>query len=481
MKQSLILRPLQKDVLDKLVDKNRVNIFAGMGSGKTTITLFDLLRKQIINGDVFPVIVFAPLYVANGVWSSEIDRFEEFKNIRYSIITGVKRNREIALNKDADIYITNYENAHWLVNELKGTLDKFNTVVCDESTKIKNHRRRSYKTQQGYVVEERYNGSGTKQGNAVVLLAQYVKYWYNLSGTPTPKGLVDLWGQQFPIDKGQALGSNYTTFTRLWCEPINPLQPNWGCSVPQMFQQKLLDAIKDNTVTVYAEDYYNLDKPIISTIKVSLSETLKKQYNKLKEGVLAELISMDYALDLMSAGTITMKLRQFCSGKILNPETEQWDSIHTLKIDALKDYCEEHSDENILIAYHFRYEATEIQKALGEQAVILTHKNSSEVIDKWNKGEIKYLLIHPQSAGHGLNLQHGGRRMLFYTLDYNLETHEQAIARIGVVRQFQSGYKRAVFIDYLVVTDSVDEKVATALQNKRDVAKSVKDYLMEAK
>jgi len=472
---------LQQHLLAFIANRKRVNVFAGMGSGKTTTVLWDIVRKQDLYGDNFPVIVFAPLYVANGVWSSEVERFAELRHLRCSIITGSEKNRLAALDKEADIYIINYENAHWLFKKLLNTnrLNKFKTVVCDESTKIKNHRRRATDTANGSVMEEKMPGKGTKTGNSVVALAPYANYWYNLSGTPTPKDLVDLWGQCFPIDLGQSLGLNYDRFKIDYCEPAVYGKPTWGHKVAKDAQPIVLEKIKPYSVMAYAEDYYNLDTPIVSTIPVSMTDEMKKQYFDIKAGVVADVLKLEVQLDLMTASAITMKLRQFCSGKVYYREEDEWVDVHNLKLLALKDYCQEHSDEPIIVVYYFRWEAPAIKEMLGKGCEILTHQNSKEIIDRWNKGEIPVLLLHPQSAGHGLNLQHGGRRMIFYTLDYNLETHEQVAARIGVVRQFQSGYERGVFIDYLVMMDSIEVEVAAALQQKRDVVAFVKNYLLK--
>lgn len=482
MREELTLRPLQQKAIDFIWNKKRVNIFAGMGSGKTTLTLFDIHFKQMIYGDVFPVLIFAPLYVANGVWSAELDRFDMFKNTRYSKVLGTEKQRIEALMQPADVYIINYENAHWLATINKKLKIPFNTIVCDESTKIKNHHRRGRTIGDVNILERAAVIGGTKNANAIVGMSGDVDYWYNLTGTPAPNKLQDLWGQQFPIDFGKALGSTLSLFRALWCSPVNSFHPEWGYEVKKEKRDLLIQSIKKNTIIIDPTEFYSLDKPTIIKHRVFLTDALKKKYKDAEKGVIAEL-KQQTKLDQISAVAILMKLRQFASGAVLKTaESNDWEKIHSLKLDALYDLIEEINDEPLLVAYYFRYEPHAIKDYLvkskrrfkDSDVVILNEGNTEEHIKRWNKGDIKVLLIHPQSAGHGLNLQHGGRRICFYTPDFNYEYFAQAVERVGVTRQFQSGYDRKVFIHFLVMQGTVDEQVISALEDKQGLTDYIK-------
>lgn len=459
--KSFSLRPLQKEGLMFMHDKKRVNIFASMGSGKTLMTLSYLLYKHNTNGDVFPAVIFAPKYVANSVWSAELDAYKVFSGVSYSVVTGSASQRDKALSKKADIYIINYENAEWLIERR----DTFNTVVCDESTKIKNHR---WNIANG---RKSYDRSGTKYAGAVVSLAFKAQYWVNLTGTPNPNGYIDLWGQCFPIDMGLALGLSFSSFRREYCELINPEHPMYGYKVCKPYTKTILDKISRYSLVLDAEKYYGVGEPKILIHNVGLPDNLMSKYQKLKKQFVVDLNNGE-AITVMSAGAKSMKCRQFASGAVLN-ENNEWVRIHDYKIDALRDLADQCYNENLLVVCYFRWEAEAIAKAIKGAVVF----KSKQDIDDWNAGKIKMLLLNAQSAGHGLNLQHGGRRIVFFSMDFNLEYHNQVCERVGSMRQFQSGYNRDVYRHYLIAQGTIDEAIYKVICEKKKVSAALYEYL----
>ena len=332
---------------------------------------------------------------------------------------------------------------------------------------------------------------GVKSANAIVYMAQYVRYWINLSGTPTPNGAKDLWGIQLPIDFGFSLGTQRGSFNSRYCVYKYPSHPEWGVELGAGRQEEVLNAIKDTTISIKAEDVYGKDEPIKEVIPCYLTEDHKKEYNALKRQVISTILNLlgENGLNNVTSVGIAMKLRQYASGCVITGETDddgvkQTKRIHTIKTEALLNYCEEYSDENIIIAYHYRNEAQHIYDALKERfgddtpvEILTGSKDRDAIVKRWNAGKVKYLILHPQSAGHGLNLQHGGRRLIFYTMDYRIETYSQVCERIGVRRQRQSGYDRAVYISHILMKDTIDETIYKVCVEKTNAIAEVLSYL----
>lgn len=261
MKRIFTPRPVQKAGLEMTLARERANLFASPGVGKTLITLATLDVRHMAGEQVYPALIVAPLRVANTVWDAEVERWENFDHLRVSKIIGNPIERKAALNRKAEIYTINFENLPWLREQL-GDQWHFRTVVIDESTKIRGHRCRLSYTKDGKV-RGTINGGGTKNATAVVGRARATAFWYNLSGTPTPKGAKDLWAQQWVMDYGAALGKSYTEFTRNFCElpwGAKPDQDRWY--VKPHLVDTVTDLIKPNTVVLDAYDWFDIDRPI---------------------------------------------------------------------------------------------------------------------------------------------------------------------------------------------------------------------------
>lgn len=482
---------VQQIAIPRMMQMDRMNLFMGMGCGKTLSTLTYLEAKNFLHEDVYPAVVFAPLSVAQTVWHTAIEQF--YPHLRYSIVTGTASRRKKAMEVEADVYVVNYDNATWFVDTyLHGTtaIRSIRTVICDECTRLKGTSLQGSPVSNTFKDYNKVRG-GVKSANAIVYMAQYVRYWINLSGTPTPNGAKDLWGIQLPIDFGVALGSKRGEFNSRYCTYKYPTHPEWGVELSAGMQEAVLNAIKDTTISIKAEHVYGKDEPIKEVIPCYLTEEYKKEYKALKQQVIGTILKLlgDDGLNKVTSVGIAMKLRQYASGCIITNEEDddgvkQTKRIHTIKTEALLNYCEEYSDENIIIAYHYRNEAQHIYEALKERfgdetpvEILTGSKDRDAIVKRWNDGKIKYLILHPQSAGHGLNLQHGGRRLIFYTMDYRIETYSQVCERIGVRRQRQSGYDRAVYISHILMKDTIDETIYKVCVEKTNAIAEVLSYL----
>lgn len=479
-------RHQQKAMIDGVTQLPRCNIFASPGTGKTSAVLCALDIRNMMGDDIFPVLVTGPMRVVNTVWSTEMESWAQFKKYTYSKILGTPKQRRDALAAKADFYFINTENLLWLDEHLTkelGVAWPFNTVIVDESTRIKNHRcsrvdTRKRKDAHRFKVRYMFSRGGSKNPSALMKHATKTRYWVNLTGTPTPNGVKDIWGQHWPMDFGAALGETFTEFKERW------FVPEYGSSAAQErirplphSEDEILDLIAPYTVTVDSATL--VDKPNVVRVLTELPDSLRKRYRELAKDAYLQLVELEKEATVtgVNAGALAMKLRQFAAGSIINDQggTTQ---VHSLKIEALKELRETLGDTPIIVAYHFRSDLEAIQKAFPKAVLLPKGSKQKEVEDKWNSGKISMLLLHPQSAGHGLNLQYGGNIMVIYTPDWNAEYYEQVIERIGPMRQKQAGLDRPVWIYRLEVKGTIDTTILAAIDGKMEVSQSVKDYLL---
>lgn len=470
-------RPVQLAGLSHILNVQRANLFASPGTGKTTTALTALAARHLAGEEVFPCLVVSLLRVANTVWDSEVESWENFSWMKVSKVLGSAPERKAALRKKADIYTINFENLVWL-RETLGATWPFKTVIVDESTKIKSHRCSKTKRADGSYTVRR---AGAKNASALVATFAHTDYWVNLSGTPTPRSEIDLWGQQWPLDGGKALGNSYSDFCRTFCEQpwgATPQQDRW--QLKKDAQGEVLERIKPNTVVLDAYDWFGIDKPIEINVPVELPPKAREIYDALHDDSVAEL-GDNLAIEAPSAVASLMKCRQVASGAVLDGEGDSrvLHHIHGAKMLALKDIWETNGKEPILVAYYFRYEADAIIKFFGKNVAVQIPNGArqKEVEKAWNEGKIPMLLVHPASAGHGLNLQHGSNKMVLFTPDWNYELYAQVIERIGTTRQKQSGYDRPVYIYRLFAKGTWDEVILANLGKKYQTSEIVKAAL----
>lgn len=445
-------REWQLPVIDRVMSSQRLSVFMGMGMGKTSATMTALDVLSQFNNDMYPVLVIAPKKVAMNVWPSEHKLWNHLCHLKVIPIIGSLEERSSALMYKADIYTINYENVEWLVRYLRNKWP-FKTVICDESVKLK-----SFRTRQG-----------GKRAQALAARAKFTKYWFNLTGEPAPNGLQDLWGPQWFIDFGDALEPSYTKYTdKYFTKGYN----GFSLDLLPGADKEIAEKIKPSSITIRAEDYFQLDKPVIVKRNVALSYKAIEGYKKLERELFADLLSG--RITATNAADKTMKCLQYASGAVYTPNSSTgWDEVHDEKLDALDSIIAEANGEPIVVAYHFKSDLARIVKRFPE-AVILKSKKDE---DNWNSGKIQILLAHPMSAGHGLNLQYGGRRLVFFTHWWALDPHNQIIERLGPMRQFQAGLKRLVYIYYIVASETIDELVIGRRDSKRDVQELLKEYM----
>lgn len=444
-------RAWQVPMIRFITENRRANLWADMGSGKTSAVLSALELLKLADSSFFPVLVLAPLRVARDVWPAELYRWDHLKHISISPIIGTAIERLRALHRRADIYTMNYENLMWLVEAIGSKPWPFLTIVADESTRLKGFRLRA----------------GTKRAAALASVAKKTQRWLNLTGTPSPNGLKDLWGQQWFIDFGQRLGNTWTAFKTRWFDTD---QYSFELEPKKFAADQIYKALADCTLSIQMRDWVDLRQPIVTPIRVTLSDVAMKQYKKLEREMYVAL-TKEIELTALSAAAKSTKCLQFCAGAAYY-EGENWTDIHNAKLDALESIVEETAGANLFISYWWRHDAERIQKRFKHARILKTKKDE----DDWNAGKISMLLAHPQSAGHGLNLQFGGHHMVFFTDWWNLELRQQIIERIGPVRQMQAGFDRPVYIYEIIVKDTIDELVAERHQSKV----KVQDLLMQA-
>lgn len=453
----MTLRDYQWSIAQHIIDTPRCAVWASMGMGKSLASLVAIDMLDLLE-DVMPVLVVAPLRVAKSTWPSEVKKWPATEHMVCVFVGGTPDQRKAALAKRAHIYTTNFENLPWLVGQL-GEAWPFKMVIVDEATRLK-----SFRLQQGSVRARALAKVAHKKVRRMVLL----------TGTPAPQGLTDLWGQIWFVDKGDRLGASFRGFEQRWfrSEQVGPNRFAKKLVPLPHAQIEIEYALRDVCLTVKAEDYLDIDEPIHNVIDVPLPMCARAVYDQMEREFFADIGAN--GVEAVSAAAKSMKCLQICSGALyLEGKTDQWEVIHAEKIHALDSVIEEANGAPVLVAYKFKSDLARLLKAFPQGRAL---DQKSETIDQWNAGQIPVMFAHPQSAGHGLSLQHGGNILVFFSLDWSLENYLQIIERIGPARQKQSGYDRPVFVHYLVVPESVDGMVLERLQSK----KSVQEVLLNA-
>lgn len=434
------LHPYQLSALQTVLSKNKCALFLDMGLGKTATTL-TAISDMIDDFFIDRVLIVAPLRVANSVWKQEAEKWEHLQHLNISICTGSDKERNEALNSDADIHIINRENIPWLVTNRKW---KWDALVIDESSSFKSHSARRFKALKKI----------TKHLQSVILL----------SGTPSPNSLMDLWSQIYLIDNGKRLGRTISNYRQRFFT-VDYMGYNY--IVKDDSEDKIKSLIKDIAITMEAKDYLDLPDRIDQIEYVEFPKEAKAQYKELEKEFLLSLEN-ETDIEAPTSAALSNKLLQMCNGAIYD-EKKNIHEIHGAKIKTLKEIIEDNPNENFLIAYNYKSDLQRIQKAFPK--AIKLSKDTKE-IDKWNEGKIKMLLAHPASAGHGLNLQKGGNVVIWFGLNWSLELYQQFNARLH-----RQGQEKPVRVIHIVAKGGLDQKVMLALKNKAKTQQELIDYL----
>lgn len=472
MRKIFTPKEYQKLIIDAVCSIPRLNVWASMGTGKTSSTLTALGALRFIENP-FPALVLAPKLVAESTWPDEVQKWAHMAGLRVvSIPARNAAKRAENLTKPADIYTINYENIPWMIKQLRGAWG-IRTIIADESTRLKNCRSRQ----------------GGTRAQALKEVAFRSSRFVNLTGTPSPNGLQDLWGQQFFIDRGEALGRSYKAYTDRFFRPTNPRAGYMSSIEPLPYaKDEIMQRLAPSTISIQARDYFDLKEPIYTQIPVDLPPRARAEYKTLERDFLAEVEGMVdlEALDEMTdethlvrasnAAVKNMKLLQMASGAVYVGKSGDWVETHREKLTALESIIEEAAGAPVLVAYHWRPDLARLLKHFPRGRVL---DGKPETIRAWNSGKIPLMFVHPLSAGHGLNLQDGGNILAFFSHWWSLEARLQVIERIGPVRQMQAGHGRPVFIYDIVARGTVDKAVLLRHASKKSILDSILAYRSE--
>lgn len=426
------LHEYQSRAVDYIIDQGRCMLALDMGLGKSVSTL-TAISDLVGVGGAEKVLVIAPLRVCNSVWAQEARKWGHTEHLRVSVATGSAKMRTTALFRSADVYVTNKENVPWLV-EKYGTKWPFDMIVIDESSTFKN--------------------SQSKRFKALRKVLPYVERMVLLTGTPSPNGLQDLWAQMFLVDYGERLGRTLTGFRQRFFDKD---YMGYKYTIRKGSAEKIEGLVSDKVIHMSAEDYLDLPDRVNIDIPVDLGPKALAEYKEFERTSLAELDDGE-EVEAMSAAVLANKLMQFSNGALYTDPNGAWSAVHGAKLDALADLVDDNSGETMLVAYNFKSDLARLRERFP-QAVVLDKEQST--IDRWNRGEIKMLLAHPASAGHGLNLQDGGALCVWFGLNWSLELTQQFDARLH-----RQGQGRPVRIVRLLGNGTIDERVAAVLRDK---------------
>lgn len=457
----------QRPIMQHMFEHRRSGVFAGMGMGKTTSALTAIDAEFAAGVEKRPALVLAPLRVAQNTWPDEAEKWEHLTHIQVRAIVGTAEERRAALqDRNANVFTINYENLPWLIETLDGRWP-FGRVIADESTKLKSFRLRQ----------------GGKRAQAIARVAHSkVQGWTNLTGTPAPNGLIDLWGQTWFLDGGQRLGRSFTAFNERWFRARRAGADEHAIIYePTTFAQEDISArLKDICLSLDPRDYFPLEEPIKIPVWVELPKAARIKYDEMARELYTQVDG--HEIEAFNAGSRTQKLLQLASGAVYidpdvesdeNPRSKQWREVHDVKMQALEEIIEEAAGMPVLVAYHFRSTRERLVKHFKK--LRLFDKNPQTLRD-WNAGKIPVMATHPASAGHGLNMQDGGNIIAHIDHDWNLENFDQINERIGPMRQLQSGHDRNVFHYYILARDTEDENV----MRRRETKASVQEIFMES-
>lgn len=435
-----------------ILNVDRGALFCPMGTGKTTAT-FNALDALFLSGEDHPVLVVAPLRVARDTWPEAAREWKHLQHVSVMPIVGSESERRAALKYHASVYTTNYENIEWLV-DYWGERWPYRTIVADELTKLKSFRLRQ----------------GGRRAAALAKVAhQRAKRFIGLTGTPSPNGLQDLWGQMWFLDGGQRLGRTYDAFRQRWFQKTHD---GFGMKALPHAQAEIQDKLRDICLTVDLKDFgVQLDEPIVNNVYVDLPPRAAALYRDMERKMFMELEGIE--VEAFNAAARTIKCLQLANGAAYVDEGGNWKEVHDEKIAALEDIVEEAAGAPVLVAYHFKSDLARLQKAFPDGINVATQQGMADA--KAGKGRVWF--GHPASMGHGVDgLQYHCNQAAFFGHWWNLEERLQFIERIGPTRQMQAGHKRPVFIHNIIARRTVDEDVIERVVSKREV----QDILLDA-
>jgi SNF2 family DNA or RNA helicase len=400
---------------------------------KTVITLSAIFDLILDSFQIRKVLVIAPLRVARDTWPAEIEKWDHLQGLTYSVVVGGEQERKAALMQKADIYIINRENVDWLVNR-SGLPFDYDMVVIDELSSFKSHRAKRFKS--------------------LMKVRPLVKRIVGLTGTPSSNGLMDLWAEFRLLDMGQRLGRFIGRYREDYFVPDKRNQQIVFSYKPRPgAEEAIYRQISDITISMKNTDYLKLPELVTNEISVKLSQKEMDYYQTLQRELVLPLEGQE--IDAVNAAALSNKLLQMAGGAVYG-ENGAVVQMHDRKLDALEDLIEAATGKPVLVAYWFKHDLERILNRFPAEKL-----DSAGSIKRWNEGKIPLAVIHPASAGHGLNLQAGGSTLIWFSLTWSLELYQQTNARL-----WRQGQKNTVVIHHIITKDTIDEDVIRSLKRK---------------
>lgn len=431
-----------------IIDNRYCALFLDMGLGKTvsTLTAIDVLKNDYLEID--KVLVIAPKSVALNTWSGETAKWDHLRKLRISVAMGTAAQRTKAIERDADIYVTNRDNVKWIVDYFKKEPWPFDTVVLDESSSFKNPSSQRFK--------------------ALRKIRPQLRRVIELTGTPSPNGLMDLWPQIWLLDMGERLGRTLGSYRS---EFFTAGRRN-GAVVYDWIarpgaRQRISKRLADISMSMQASDYLDMPDVIDGGLTLALPPDEMRDYQAFQKEQLMQLDNTD--IEAVTAAALTNKLLQYTGGALYDDQ-HNWHEVSTAKLEALQDIVES-TDESVLIYYQYQSEKDRILKMLPDA---VTFTGEPKLLESWNAGKIRLMLAHPASVAYGLNMQAGGHIIVWYTPTWNLELYMQANARLH-----RQGQTKPVVIYHLIAAGTIDERVMQALNCKNGSQAALLKHIKE--
>lgn len=437
--------PYQQYCIDRIISDPYLGLLLDMGLGKTVITLTALHELKYLRWSICKALIIAPKKVAEKTWSDEAAKWDHLSRLRVSVAIGNLQQRIAALETPADVYIINRENTQWIV-EYYGHDWPFDVVVLDESSSFKNHQAKRFK--------------------AMKAIRPRVRRLIELTGTPSPHGLTDLWAQLYLLDGGKRLGRTISVYRDLYFEPDKRNRTTIFSYAPREgAEAEIHKQIADICISMKAEDYLQLPDLIYEDIPVVLDVPARKAYDRMEREMLLEI--GDDLITATTAATLTGKLLQLCNGAVYD-EDGKAQEIHGCKIEALLETVEQLGGQHAIIYYYYQHDRDRLIKALSKTGLRVRVYRGAQDSDDWNVGQIDLLLAQPASCGYGLNLQDGGHHVIWFGLTWALEEYQQANKRLH-----RQGQIYPVIVHRLIVRGGQDEDVIKSLESKDGAQESL--------
>lgn len=408
-------------------------LFLDCGLGKTITTLTAINELMYDSFEISKVLIIAPLRVAQSTWKDEIEKWDHLNLLRYSIAVGDEKERLKALKQNSDIYIINRENVDWLVTK-SGIDFNFNMLIIDELSSFKSHTSKRFKS--------------------LLKIRPYFERVVGLTGTPSSNGLMDLWAEFRVLDLGERLGRYITHYRNEFFLPDKRNGAIIFSYKPQPnAEERIYRRLADMTISMKSTEYLKMPELILNELEINLDEEDQIKYKKFKKEMVMTI--QEKEIDAINAASLSNKLIQLANGSIYD-EDKKFYEVHNKKLDKLEEIIESANGKPVLVAYWFKADKERIEKRFKVREI-----KTADDIKQWNKGMIDFALIHPASAGHGLNLQSGGSTLVWFSLTWSLELYQQTNARL-----YRQGQKDTVVIHHLITKNTIDEDIMKSLKRK---------------